>query len=174
MYFNPSQVKTVNDVFMQAEQRAGRFFRVRPDSPPLQRYDVKTRPYLAAHEVSERAFAQLCRYRYEKGQREQEEGFHFYHVCLQDGLILDAVQRAQSFIKFVPLMQYIATHELVHMIRFEGGEMDFDAPPEEKEQEEDRVHILTRRILEPFLERDLKLVFDCFSDQYKIGYLTSN
>jgi hypothetical protein len=71
-------------------------------------------------------------------------------------------------------MQYIATHELLHMIRFERGEIDFDAPPEEKRQEEDRVHTLTRRILEPFLERDLKLVIECFSDQYKIGYLTSH
>lgn len=172
MYFSPSQVRAVNDIFLQAEQRAGRFFRVPPDALPLPRYDVKTRPYLAAHEVSERAFAQLCRYRYEKGWKEPEGGFHFYHVCLQDGQILDAVERAQSFIKFVPLMQYIATHELVHMIRFERGEMDFDAAPEEKEQEEDRVHTLTRRILEPFLERDLKLVIECFSDQYKIGYLT--
>lgn len=174
MYFNASQVVAANRAFVQAEQWAGRFFRISPEEFCAQRYDVKTLPYLEAHEVNERAFAQLCRYQYEKHDKEREGGFHFYRVCLQDDRILDAVERANSFIRFTPLMLYIATHELVHMIRFDRGDMDFDAPQSEKEQEEERVHAITGRVLKPFLYTDLRLVIDCFSNEYKIGDLTSH
>jgi len=175
MYFSAAQVVMANRAFQDAEQWTSAFFRHRPGHWSLPRYDVKTRP-LAAHEMSEEAFAQLCRYEYERHPRQGQgkESFHFYHVCLQDDVILDAVERAHSFIKFRPLLQYIATHELVHMIRFDMGMMDFDAPSADKQREEERVHAITRHILEPFENMDLKLVIECFSDQYQIWQLTSH
>jgi len=69
----------------------------------------------------------------------------------------------------MPLMLYIATHELIHVVRFNRGEGDFDAPVEEKMQEEEKVHSITRNILQPIADNNLNLVLDCFSDQYHIG-----
>ena len=174
MFFNASQLSTANQAFIQAEKWAGRFFGIDSEQFSAYRYDVKTLPYLAAHEVNDGAFAHLCRYRFEKHRPERPEDFHFYRVCLQDDRILDAVERAISFIKLDPLMLYIATHELVHVIRFDRGEIDFDAPQPEKEREEERVHDITKYILKPLPNPDLKLVIDCFSNQYQIGDMMSH
>ena len=134
------------------------------------RYDVKTKAYLKDHEVQNLAFAHLCKYQYAKGTGENEpEGRHFYRICLQDDRILDAVERANSFIRLSPLLLYIATHELVHVIRFDGGVISFDAPREVKEEEEEKVHQITRQMLQPVANPDLGLVLDCFSDRYRIG-----
>jgi hypothetical protein len=66
---------------------------------------------------------------------------------------------------------YIATHELVHVIRFDSGEIAFDAPLEDKKREEDRVHEITQQVLQQVTNPDLTLVLDCFSSRYKIGDL---
>ena len=76
-----------------------------------------------------------------------------------------------SFIRFFPLMLYIATHELVHILRFNNGECDFDMPFEEREREEDRVHRITRDVLTPVVNSELNLVLECFSNDYRIGDL---
>lgn len=167
MYFNPVQMSVASEAFGRAEQLAARYFHLRPQELKEHRYDVKTLAHLEEHEVKGEAFAHLCRYHYEKGKdRTDLSGFHFYRVCLQDNRILDAVARAGSFIKFNPLMLYIATHELVHVIRFDREKVDFDASPEDKNQEEEMVHAITRDMLKSVSFPDLGVVLDCFSDRY--------
>lgn len=159
-----------NSAFRHAERLAGHYFRLSPDKMRLHCYDVKTLAYLDDHEVKDGAFAHLCKYHYKKEENPcRREGFHFYKICLQDNRILDAVERAGSFIKLNPLMLYIAAHELVHIVRFDAGEVQFDAPPGEKEREEERVHAITRDMLQSGISADLKLVIDCFSNRYRIG-----
>jgi hypothetical protein len=63
-------------------------------------------------------------------------------------------------------MLYIAVHELIHVLRFNAGEIDFDAGAEEKEKEETIVHNLTRAALQPVRGCDLEIVLDCFSSQF--------
>jgi alpha-N-acetylglucosamine transferase len=87
---------------------------------------------------------------------------------LQDNIILDAVDRANTFIKLSPLMLYIAVHELIHVLRFENGAIDFNALQEEKEQEEKIVHKLTRSALQQIQQSDLEIVLDCFSSEFAI------
>jgi hypothetical protein len=94
---------------------------------------------------------------------------HFYRICLQDNRILDAVERAGSFIRLTPLMLYIAAHELVHVIRFDRDHIDFNASREEKQQEEEKVDGITRDMLRSVANPDLNLVLECFSNRYKIG-----
>ncbi|MBN1614554.1 MAG: hypothetical protein JW950_08835 [Deltaproteobacteria bacterium] len=172
MHFNTFQMSVTQKAFMEAERLTGRFYYFSPEAFNIHRYDVKNLPYLESHEVVEEAFAHLCRYQYQKHpEAPAEDGYHFYRICLQDNRILDAVERAGSFIKLGPLMLYIATHELVHVVRFDQGASDFDASPKEKEREEDRVHDITRQILKSVLYPDLKLVLDCFSNDYRIGDL---
>jgi len=172
MYFSTSQTSIANNAFQQAEKLTGKYFRLSQEVMKNHRYDVKTRAYLEDHEVKDGAFAHLCRYHYKKDDRSNQlDSFYFYRICLQDNRILDAVDRAHSFIKLNPLLLYIAAHELVHIIRFEAREIDFDALREEKEQEEDKVHAITRDILQSCISPDLKLILDCFSNRYKIGDL---
>lgn len=170
MYFNPLQVSAAGRAFEDAERVVRLYFYIRTGKMMRYRYDVKTLAYLENHEVKDGAFAHLCKYNYKKEENENElDEFHFYRICLQDNQILGAIERGSSFVKLIPLMLYIATHELVHIIRFDAGEAAFDASHEDKEREEDNVHAITRDILQPSIYTDLKIVLDCFSSRYRIG-----
>ncbi len=168
-YFTASQISLAGRSFGQAEKMAGQYFRLEPAQWKGHRYDVKTLAYLDQHEVREGAFAHLCKYEFEKEPEPQGGGIHFYRICLQDDRILDAIERAHSFIRLSPLLLYIAAHELVHVIRFDRGEGNFDASEEEKTGEEEKVHRITRNLLKPITDTDLNLVMDCFSSRYQIG-----
>jgi len=168
--FNAVEKSCVSDAFVSAERLTGKFFGLAPGAWLVRRYDVRTLAQLENHEVHEKAFAHLCKYSASEGNdRDPLRPFHFYRICLQDNRILDAVRRGSSFIKLVPLMLYIATHELVHILRFERGESDFDMPVEERTKEEGRVDAITKSILSPVADRQLNLVLDCFGSGYRIG-----
>lgn len=170
MYFSPFHISLAHGAFQRAEKLVAPYFSLSHEEMKNFRYDVKTLAYLDKHEVKEGAFAHLCRYLYRKDTVPHLfESYHFYRVCLQDNMILDAVERGNSFIKMSPLLLYIATHELVHIIRFEAGEIDFDASPEEKLREEENVHEIARTILQSQISPEIRIVLDCFSNQYRIG-----
>jgi hypothetical protein len=172
MYFNPAQMSLAEGAFQHAENLAGRYFRINPEAMKAHRYDIRTLAYLDQHEVSSRAFAHLCKYHYQQSEQTgPEQGIHFYRICLQDDRILDAVDRSGPFIKLSPLMLYIAAHELVHVIRFDRGHIDFDAPLAEKQQEEEKVHEITRDMLRSQTAPEMNLVMECFSSRYQIGDL---
>ncbi len=173
-YFSAAQLPMANKAFNDAEKLVVRNFRLSEDQLKKNKYDVKTLAYLDQHEIKDGAFAHLCKYAYGKRESLAENGkggFDFYRVCLQDNIILDAVERATPFIKLSPLMLYIAVHELIHVLRFGNGESDFDAVSAEKEKEEKIVHGLTREALRPVQEHDLGIVLECFSNDFKIGDL---
>jgi len=173
-YFNAAHIPVAARAFNDAEKLVSRHFRLSEDDLRKNRYDVKTLAFLEEHEVNDGAFAQLCKYSYEKPSGlhlEEKEGFEFYRVCLQDHIILDALERANTFIKLSPLMLYIAVHELIHVLRFSTGAADFGAPSEEKEKEEKIVHGLTRSALQPAQQTDMNMVLDCFSSEYTISNL---
>jgi len=173
-YFSQTQIPVAARAFNDAEKLVSRHFRLSENDLRKNKYDVKTLAFLEQHEVKGDAFAQLCKYSYEKPSGlspDGKEGFDFYRVCLQDNIILDAVDRANSFIKFSPLMLYIAVHELIHVLRFGNGDIDFNAPDEDKETEEKIVHNLTRRALQPIRQNDMDIVLDCFSSEFKISDL---
>jgi hypothetical protein len=169
--FNAVEKSCVSGAFLSAERLTGSFFNIAPGAWLTRRYDVRTLAQLENHEVQETAFAHLCKYYAPEGNHRDTllKAFHFYRVCLQDNRILDAVRRGSSFIKLVPLMLYIATHELVHILRFERGESDFDMPVEERTKEEGKVDAITKSILSPVADRELNLVLDCFGSGYRIG-----
>ncbi len=170
MYFNAAHISLALRAFAHAEKIAARHYRLSDSKLRGLRYDVKTLAYLKKHEINEGVFAHLCRYRYltEPGKG---TGFYFYRICLQDDRILDAVNRTAAFIKLPPLLLYIAAHELVHVIRFDTGEENFEAPTEEKVIEEQRVQTITQEILSSLAYPDLKMVIDCFSDRHRIDDL---
>jgi hypothetical protein len=172
--FNIAQMPLAARAFNDAEKLVLRHFRMGEDDLRKNKYEVKTLAFLNEHEVKDGAFAHLCKYAYEKPSAmaaEGREGFDFYRVCLQDNIILDAVDRANSFIKLSPLMLYIAVHELIHVMRFGNGSIDFDASHEIKEQEEKIVHNLTRDALRAVRQSDMDIILECFSNQFAISEL---
>jgi len=172
MYFDASQISLVAGAFDQAEKVVARHYRLSGDQLKRLRYDVKTLAYLAEHEIKENAFAHLCRYHYQAERNaDNEKGFYFYRICLQDDRILDAVTRTAAFIKLPPLLLYIAVHEIVHVIRFAAGDENFEASPEEKGQEEQRVQAITGEMLSAITYPDLSIVMDCFSDRHRLDDL---
>jgi hypothetical protein len=171
MYFSQEQTALARQSFAEAEIMTRRFFHVDAGDRKLHRYDVKTRAFLEEHEICEGTFAHLCKYEFNKGKRlaaDNDEALVFYRICLQDDVILNAVERANSFVRLFPLLLYVATHELVHVIRFERGEGDFYATGDEKNSEEEKVHRITRSLLRPLADAEMSLVLDCFSDQYRM------
>jgi hypothetical protein len=172
--FDQAQMPVASGAFNDAERLVSLHFRMSGDDFRKNRYDVKTLAFLEQHEVKDGAFAHLCKYSYDAPsdlKPESRKGFDFYRICLQDNSILDAVDRANSFVKLKPLMLYIAVHELIHVIRFSTGTIDFDAPQKEKEQEEKIVHRLTRSALQPVKQNDLEIIMDCFDDAFTINDL---
>lgn len=170
LYFNAAQVPVTKKAFNDAENLVSRQFRLSDAELKKNKYDVKTLAYLDEQEIKEGAFAHLCKYTYEKPGglvANIENNFDFYRICLQDNIILDAVARANPFIKLSPLMLYIAVHELIHVLRFNQGEIDFEAGTEEKEKEEVIVNNLTRAALLPVKGYDLEIVLDCFNSSFK-------
>jgi len=170
-FFNEAQLPLATGAFADAEKLVSGYFRLEEGEFKKTRYDVKTLAYLDEHEIKDGAFAHLCKYSYERPEGEAQsagEDFDFYRVCLQDNIILNAVQRANPFIKLSPLMLYIAVHELIHVLRFENGESDFHAPVEEKEKEETIVHNLTKNTLQVAKHKEMDLVLECFSNNFKI------
>ena len=168
MYFSKPQKSLVNKVFSQAEGLVGGYYRMSPKQMRAHSYDVKTLASLEKHEVSENAFAHLCRYE-KAGPEGGSTGSEFYRICLQDNRILDAVERGTPFIQFPQLMTYIAVHELIHVVRFSSGDSDFDLSVKEREVEEDKVHRITRNVLGGISLPGFGLVLECFSDRYKIN-----
>jgi len=167
LYFNTAQMPVTKKAFNDAENLVSQHFRLNVEEFKKSKYDVKTLAYLNEQEIKDGAFAHLCKYTYEKPGRLTEKGFDFYRICLQDNIILDAVERANPFIKLSPLMLYIAVHELIHVLRFTSGEIDFNADATEKEKEEVIVNNLTRAALLPVKGYDLEIVLDCFSSNFK-------
>jgi len=170
LYFNAAQMPVTKKAFNDAENLVSRQFRLSENQFKQNKYEVKTLAYLDAQEIKDGAFAHLCKYTYEKSgglPGKIENNFDFYRICLQDNIILDAVDRANPFIKLSPLMLYIAVHELIHVWRFANGEIDFDAGIEEKEKEEVIVNNLTRVALLPVKGYDLEIVLDCFNSHFK-------
>jgi len=168
--FNKKEKVAIRETFARAESVTGKYFQLAQEDWKEHRYEVKTLEHLEDYEKNEEAFAQLCKYVYQKREDQSpSRDFHFYRICLQDRRILDAVDRGGSFIRFTPLMLYIATHELVHIVRFNREDSDFDTGLEEKKKEEEKVHTITRDILKPRADSQLGLVLDCFGNDYRIG-----
>ncbi len=173
-HFSPGEKHFIKKAFFRAEKLGERYFNLLPKDWERHRYDVKTLAFLKAHEVKHGTFAHLCKYAEgESTTEDNSKGNYFYRICLQDNYILEAVDRGGPFIKLSPLMLYIATHELVHIVRFDTNESAFDMPLNERISEEEKVHAITRRILDPVVDHELNLVFECFSNNFLIKILSN-
>lgn len=161
--FEQNALKSVSEALEIAEERTGDFYKYSLGQWKRHRYDVKTGCQLSKEEKATSAFALLHKYSRSNGRsafQTREEDFYF--ICLQDHQILRALQR-DKMLRLLPLLVYIFTHELVHIVRFCNFSERFEITGEGRDREEGIVHATTYDIL-----RKLSLLhMDYILDAYK-------
>ena len=130
------------------------------------RYDIRTHRDLKPDEVAPEAFAQILRYGRPIAPDGMREG-DFYSICLQDHNILRALRREPD-LRLSPLLIYILTHELIHVVRFYKFFQFFDADEAQREAEESRVHHLTYELLRPMQADGMAEIFDYYATHRNI------
>ena len=145
--FNPEQIQLVSQAVEIAEDVTANYFKISTAQWKHVRYDIQTLADLREDEITASAFAQITRYS-SKPDQILSGGRHddYFKICLQDHNIIAAVER-DELLQLFPLGVYVATHELVHVVRFCKFLQRFDAEPAERQREEMRVHEITHKAL---------------------------
>ena len=145
--FTPEEMQIVNQAVSLAEELVSNYYKMSASQWLRPKYDIRTLADLAAGEITEGPFAQIIRY---EGKRKDallgSAAYDFYKICLQDHMIRTATREFPN-LKLYPFILYIVVHELIHVVRFSKFLQNFDATPDEKLEEEWRVHEETRQIL---------------------------
>ncbi|MBI3091979.1 MAG: hypothetical protein HYY96_15075 [Candidatus Tectomicrobia bacterium] len=112
------------------------------------RYDIRTQRDEAQPPQATEAFAEVSRYEcVALPDSRQARRFDLYRIRIYDAAILHALHNRQALHEFEPLLLYILTHELVHVVRFGRMNQAFWVSPKERQAEEARVHKVTHDIL---------------------------
>ena len=156
--FQGPEKPIIQQAVLIAEDSTSDFFKLSHSQWRRSRYDILTLEALRDEEISSHALAQLAKYSCCLPGRELKSAhYDLYRICLQDHNILGTLEK-ETRLALLPLLIYVITHELVHIVRFSQFHQLFDASEAEKAQEEKRVHSLTRDILRPFRCPDLKRI----------------
>jgi hypothetical protein len=146
--FNKRQRSLVADALQLAEGFTEEFFGVDLKDSHRFPYDLRTLANLHEQEKTHRALAQVCKYQFHEGsvirpvtKRE------FYRICLQDNRILKAAKKDHPLL-LRPLLLYIITHELIHVVRFSMEPQKFHLDASQRNWEEEFVHRTTHEILQ--------------------------
>jgi hypothetical protein len=145
--FDRAQLQTLEQAVEIAEEVTSNYYKISFNEWKRHRYDIKTVIHLNESEITHHAFAQITRYTRSLGQRLRgSQDFDYYKICLQDHMILAALARELE-LNLLPLMAYIVTHELIHVVRFCKFLQNFQASLAEQKKEEKLVHGITLKML---------------------------
>ena len=170
-YFHQHHKELLKEATVIAEEVTSDFFKL--SHWRRARYDILTLEALRDEEISSHALALVAKYDgCHKDRLLRSATFDFYRVCLQDHNILKTLQHV-DYLMF-PLLLYIVTHELVHIVRFSQFLALFEASEEHKQEEERRVHRLTQTILAPLKVRDLPPVMRYYDERIEGGLQYAN
>lgn len=148
--FSPDQLKTVEDAVAVAEELVGNHYKMSSVQWLHSRYEVRTAKDLAEHEIIRGPFAQVVKYEArKKGAYLSSAAFTCYIICLQDGTILETVEKRDA-LHLMPFLLYIMVHELIHIVRFSRFHRMYEKSDEPAMElaEERKVHDITCTILE--------------------------
>jgi len=167
--FHPHHKELLQEAVAVAEELTSNYFKLSLSHWRRARYDILTLEALEQQEISPHALALVAKYHGCHRDRVLKSAvFDFYRICLQDHNILKALDACPD-LGLLPLMLYILTHELVHVVRFSQFQALFEAPEEEKKEEEHRVHRLAQKILTPLNSRELPRVIRYYEDTRQGG-----
>ena len=163
--FNSNDLSTVSAALEIAEENTGDFYKFSCDQWKRHHYDVKTLSSLNDEEITSDAFALLNkRSRIITGFDSRTKERDFYFICLQDHQILKALGRDKN-LGVLPLLVYVFTHELVHIVRFCNFNQRFDLPGVNRDAEEKIVHATTYEILKYISLLKLDYVLEAYQDK---------
>ncbi len=168
-YFRTQHQEPLREALVVAEEMTSDFFKLTSRQWLAARYDISTLADLSDEEISPHALAMVAKYGgCHPGRELKSSAFDFYRVCLQDHNILKALACRRD-LKLFPLLCYILTHELVHIVRFSRFEARFETTDADKRREENRVHHLTWKILAPLNSLDLGPVIEYHRQHWQGG-----
>lgn len=145
--FSPEELKVVSAAVVMAEEEVIDHYQITSGKWKDYRYDIKTAGELTEEELDPTAFAKLLRYRIDRSQKSFGSHPHdYFKICLQDHNLIAALKRDPG-LKLLPLVLYVVVHELVHVVRFSMFFANFEILSPARDEEEARVHMISRRIL---------------------------
>ena len=171
--FKDTHFHTLSEALDIAEDATGNFFKYSIAQWKRHRYDIKTLDALRGLEISRHAFALLkkCSGAVSGFDPKTKQG-DFYFICLQDHRILSALKRDRELL-LLPLLVYVFTHELVHIVRFCNFSQRFEATGKERTREETLVHEKTYEILKGVTLPKLDYVLDAYRDHRMFDLVAS-
>jgi hypothetical protein len=170
--FDAHEFDVVGEGLRIAEDKTADYYKFSLGQWKRHRYDVKTLSSLIREEVSDHAFAMLNRTESAlnhlfPGNRMGE----FYFICLQDHQILRALKRDAN-LALLPLIVYVFTHELIHIVRFCNFSQRFEIKGKHRHEEESIVHKTTYEALKNLSLSKMDYVLDSyqFHRMCELGY----
>lgn len=157
--FNAAQKARVSSLLSASEEMVGDRFKIPSFGVRNYPFDLRTLEELDPDEISDTDFAKLVKIRqFSASTPSIRPRRHFFRICLEDHIILRRI-REDKEVLFDPLLLYVLTHELVHIVRFSTFTSHFE--DHRREAEEKAVHEIASAILrrsggpgiEPVLEK---------------------
>lgn len=146
-HFNEKEMDLTNQTLDRAVSLTRDYCDIDPKDWKDMKFELKSLKDLNKNEITDEAFAQLAQYRGVSSKASQGYRFNFYRICLQDDKILNAVSEREDKTVLKPLLLYVVTHELIHIVRFNKLQKSFNSSWIEKEIEEKSAHQDTYHIL---------------------------
>lgn len=163
-YFLNDYLLTVSEALDVAEDKTGDFFKFSLGQWKRHHYDIKTQSDLHGQEIAPHVFALLNKYEGMVEGREIElRKRDFYLIYLNDQQIEKALEKDKNLM-LLPLLIYIFTHELVHIVRFCNFHQRFEIFGAEREKEERVVHGITYQILKDLSLPQLDYTLQSYRD----------
>lgn len=160
--FKDDNIDTISEALLIAEEKIGDYYQFSSRQWKRYQYDVKTLATLEEDEIISFAFALLNkRSRVVEGFDSSTKKRDFYFICLQDHLILNALRRDKN-LTLLPLLVYIFTHELVHIVRFCNFFQRYEVMGKNREYEESLVHETTFNILKKNSLRNMDYILESY------------
>jgi hypothetical protein len=162
--FNQEQLHIVSEALDIAEDMTSNYYRLSMSQWKRHPFDLKTLAQLFGEDIRDNVFALL-----KKGPKNDyghtepiQQSREFYLICLQDHQIITALKRDKS-LTLLPLLAYVLTHELVHIVRFCKFEERFDVQEKTRRSEEEHiVHRTTYEILKELPLPNLSQIFQYY------------
>jgi hypothetical protein len=145
--FDRSQRRQVGRAATLAESLTSGFYCIPGREWPRFPYDISTLAEGPGPDAP--VFADVVRLTRRLASRRGRAARDLYRIRLRDDEILSAIREGND-LELFPLLLYVLTHELVHVVRFESGFAAYDTDDlETRGLEETRVHAITRKVLKP-------------------------
>ncbi len=160
--FGAAERRSLNRATSIAEDLTGRFYCIPGREWPRYPYEIRTLSEGPGPVAT--AFADVVRMVREPAVPAPGGIGQLFRIRLRDDAILRAVAGRGDGVELYPLLLYILTHELVHVVRFGCGFAPFRASPPRRWKEEERVHAITRGVLRPVADAALRRVLEVYGD----------